>query len=112
MGKLVNGIDPPLVLMSLKRFSGRQRCCTLTGDGILIAFNLPRDGAAATSRFLKELDALALDVRAQPNVMKDGRISARTARQSLPHYQSFGRRLAEYDRDRRYQSALSQRLGL
>ena len=110
--RLVDKLDPTLVLMSLKRFRARVRGCTLGGEGILIAFNLPRDDSAATRRFLDELDALAVDVKAQPNVMKDGRITERTARGSLPNYESFARRLAQYDLGRRYQSALSRRLGL
>ena len=110
--RLVDKLDPTLVLMSLKRFRARVRGCTLGGEGILIAFNLPRDDSAATRRFLDELDALAVDVKAQPNVMKDGRITERTARGSLPNYESFARRLAQYDPGRRYQSALSRRLGL
>ena len=109
---LVGRTDPTLVLMSLKRFHGRQRGCTLSGDGILIAFNLPRDDSADTVKFLNELDALAVDVQAQPNIMKDGRISERTAHRSLPNHASFAARLAEHDRDRFYRSALSQRLGL
>lgn len=112
LGRLVEKLDPTLVLMSLKRFRGRPRGCTLAGDGILIALNLPRDNSARATGFLNELDALADDVKAQPNVMKDGRITEQTARKSLPNYELFARRLAQYDPGRRYQSALSQRLGL
>jgi len=107
---LVHRIDPPLVMMSVKRFMGRQRSLTISGRGSLFALDLARD--RATARFLPEFDALVLDVGAQPNVAKDSRLPAAIAARALPHHDSFRERLVRLDPDRLYGSELSQRLEL
>jgi decaprenylphospho-beta-D-ribofuranose 2-oxidase len=110
LAALVDRVDPLLVMMSVKRFRGRQRSLAMSGSGSLFALDLARTGA--TARFLSEFDALALDTGAQPNVAKDSRLPARIAATALPHYESFRRSLAECDPDRLYQSELSRRFEL
>jgi decaprenylphospho-beta-D-ribofuranose 2-oxidase len=110
LAALVHRIDPLLVMMSVKRFLGRQRSLTMSGTGSLIALDLARTGA--TSRFLSEFDALVLDMGAQPNVAKDSRLPARVAAGALPHYGFFRERLGKCDPERLYGSELSQRLEL
>jgi decaprenylphospho-beta-D-ribofuranose 2-oxidase len=110
LAALVDRVDPLLVMMSVKRFLGRQRSLAMTGQGSLFALDLARTGA--TARFLAEFDALMVDTGAQPNVAKDSRLPARIAATTLPHYESFRRSLAECDPDRLYQSELSRRFEL
>jgi decaprenylphospho-beta-D-ribofuranose 2-oxidase len=107
---LVQRCDPTLVFLSVKRFRGQQKACSLTGSGILVALDLARNGKS--EKFLDELDAITLDLGAQPNVLKDSRLSSRVAARTLPHYCAFGRSLARHDADRLYQSETSRRLGL
>lgn len=107
---LVHRIDPPLVMMSVKRFRGSQRSLALSGTGSLFALDLAR--GARTARFLGEFDALAVDAGAQPNVAKDSRLPARVAAKALPHFDFFRERLGRCDPDRLYRSELSQRLEL
>lgn len=110
LASLVHRIDPPLVMMSIKRFQGRQRSLSMTGMGNLFALDLAR--SARTARFLGEFDALTLDVGAQPNIAKDSRLRAEVAARVLPHYDSFRERLRTIDPDRLYESELSRQLEL
>jgi len=107
---IVERLAPPLVMLSLKRFSGRMRALSLSGDGMLVAMDLARGDA--TTRFAEAIDDLALRTRAQPNVSKDSRLPAPVAARTLPHYASFRERLARVDPLRLYQSELSRRLDL
>ena len=107
---IVSEIEPPLIMMSMKRFFGRRRSLSMSGSGMLFALDLARN--AATSRFIAAIDALTIAVGAQPNVAKDSRLPAEIAARALPHYTLFRQRVHELDPDRLYQSELSRRLAL
>ena len=110
LAAMVARIGPPLVMLSMKRFSGRMRALSLSGEGMLVAMDLAR--GEATTRFADAMDDLAIQARAQPNVSKDSRLPACVAARTLPHYESFRERLARVDPQRLYQSELSRRLAL
>jgi decaprenylphospho-beta-D-ribofuranose 2-oxidase len=110
LAAIVHEIEPPLVMMSMKRFRGSARSLSLSGTGMLFALDLARD--TTTGRFLAALDALTIGVGAQPNVAKDSRLPAEIAARTLPHYERFRRRVHELDPERLYQSELSRRLEL
>ncbi len=110
LSAVVHRIDPPLVMMSMKRFVGRRQSLSMSGSGMLFALDMVR--SPATSRFLTALDALAISVGAQPNVAKDSRLPADIAARTLPYYALFRQRVHELDPDRLYQSELSRRLAL
>jgi len=110
LAAIVARIGPPLVMLSMKRFSGRMRALSLSGEGMLVAMDLAR--GEATTRFADAMDDLAIQARAQPNVSKDSRLPACVAARTLPHYESFRERLARVDPQRLYQSELSRRLVL
>ena len=106
----VERIGPPLVMLSMKRFSGHMRALSLSGEGMLVALDLAR--GQATMRFAEAVDDLAIETGAQPNVSKDSRLPADVAARALPHYRSFRERLARVDPKRLFQSELSRRLAL
>jgi decaprenylphospho-beta-D-ribofuranose 2-oxidase len=110
LARLVGRLDPPLVMMSAKRFRGRQRSLSPSGEGTLLALNLVR--SARTGTFLAALDALTADTGSQPNVAKDSRLPAAVAARTLPGYGLFRERIARIDPQRLHQSELSRRLGL
>lgn len=110
LAKIVADIDPPLVLMSMKRFAGRTHSLAMSGTGMLVALDLARSDA--TARFATAIDALALDMGAQPNAVKDSRLPAQVAAAALPHYARFRDRIHSLDPDRLYESELSRRLEL
>lgn len=108
LSALVSCIDPPIVMMSLKKFSGRQKSLSLSGTGMLFALDLCHSERTLT--FLSELDALMLSVGAQPNVSKDSRLPGEVASRALPSYAEFFRRVSLSDSDALYASDLSRRL--
>jgi decaprenylphospho-beta-D-ribofuranose 2-oxidase len=110
LSALVHMVDPPLVMMSLKLFQGRQHSLSMSGRGTLFALDLVR--CEATRRFLDALDRVVVSTGAQPNIAKDSRLGADTATRALPFHAQFRARLMQLDPDRLYQSELSQRLGL
>jgi decaprenylphospho-beta-D-ribofuranose 2-oxidase len=110
LSEIVHDIEPPLVMMSMKRFVGRRQSLSMSGSGVLFALDLGR--SAATGRFMTAIDSLAISLGAQPNVAKDSRLPAEIAARTLPHYTIFRQRLHEIDPDRLYQSELSRRLAL
>src|SRR5260370_8282885 len=103
-------IDPPIMMVCVKRFRARSRSLGMSGEGSLIALDLVRSGR--TTEFLNDFDALLLETGAQPNVAKDSRLPQRVAAGTLPGYESFRQQLRAYDPDRLYESELSQRLEL
>jgi len=110
LAKLVDRLDPTMIMMSTKRFRGRQRSCTPTGVGTLVAMDFVQSDG--TKVFLRELDALTIDVGAQPNIAKDSRLPVDVAKSTLPYYESFRRRVQRFDPDSLYQSAMARRLEL
>jgi decaprenylphospho-beta-D-ribofuranose 2-oxidase len=110
LSNMVERIDPPLMMISVKRFRARSRSLGMSGEGSLIALDLVRSGR--TAYFLNDFDSLVLETGAQPNVAKDSRLPQRVAAGTLPGYESFRQGLRTYDPDRLYESELSRRLEL
>lgn len=108
--RVIERTRAPLVMMSVKRFRAQSHALGMSGEGALIALDLMR--REETARTLIELDAVCVDLGAQPNVAKDSRVPARVAAATLPGYAPFRSWLAQYDPDRLYVSELSQRLEL
>lgn len=108
--KLVERHNPPLVLMSLKRFRGRQISLSITGSGFLVALNFYRNGELP--EFLRLIDQLLIETGAQPNLSKDSRVSRTVTSLTLPNYDDFKARLLRFDPLRIYQSELSHRIGV
>jgi decaprenylphospho-beta-D-ribofuranose 2-oxidase len=108
--ELVRQIRPPLVMVSTKPFSGRQRSLSVSGTGILFTFDLAR--TERTRDFLTAFDGLTATVRAQPNIAKDSRLPAAVVAATLPGYERFAKSIRGFDPDRLYQSELSRRIGL
>jgi hypothetical protein len=107
---LIEKYDPPLAMISLKMFRGKQESLSMSGEGYLIALNFYRN--ASLPDFLKLIDKLAIDTKAQPNISKDSRISSVLVSQTLPGYTGFKSRLQVFDSLRLYQSELSNRIGV
>ncbi|MGZ5016546.1 MAG: FAD-binding oxidoreductase [Methylobacter sp.] len=107
---LVGRDNPPLVMISLKMFRGKQTSLSMSGDGYLVALNFYRNGRLPG--FLKLLDQLIIETGAQPNLSKDSRIPKEVASQTLPNYAVFKSRLQAFDPLRLYQSELRSRIGV
>jgi decaprenylphospho-beta-D-ribofuranose 2-oxidase len=107
---IVEQYDPPLVMISLKMFRGKQKSLSMSGEGYLIALNFYRDSRLLD--FLKLVDQLVIETGAQPNLSKDSRISREIASQTISNYAEFKSRLQAFDPLRLYQSELSNRIGI
>lgn len=107
---LVERYNPPLVMISLKMFHGKQVSLSMAGEGYLIAVNFYRN--SKLSEFLELIDQLVIETGAQPNLSKDSRISRAVVSQTLPNYAGFKSRLQAFDPLRVYQSELSNRIGV
>lgn len=101
---------PTVTMVSLKSFCGRALSLSPSGSGLLLALDYVR--SRSTAAFESELDDLAIELGAQPNVAKDSRLSARVVESTIPGWQSFRERLRRLDPDRIFQSDLSRRLAL
>src|SRR5262249_6952101 len=102
--------QPPITLASCKLFSGEQTFLRFDGNGVCLAVDLPR--CAASDAFSHWLDALLIDVKGFPNIMKDSRLRPAVVAACYPEYEAFHERLYRFDPNRLYRSALSERLRL
>lgn len=100
----------PSVLVSMKRFRGTPRWLRFEGDGVCVTVYLVR--TAAATRFLPELDRLALETGSLANIMKDSRMPAAVVRAMYPEYHAFRDELRRFDPERRFRSELAERLAL
>lgn len=107
---LVDQYNPPLVMISMKMFRGKQESLSMAGEGYLVALNFYRTSKLAG--FMELIDRLVIEMGAQPNLSKDSRISESVVSQTLPNYAEYKARLQLYDPLRRYQSELSSRIGV
>lgn len=107
---LVERYNPPLVMISLKMFRGKQESLSMAGEGYLIALNFYRN--SKLSEFLGLIDQLVVETGAQPNLSKDSRISRAVVSKTLTSYAGFKSRLQAFDPLRLYQSELSNRIGV
>jgi decaprenylphospho-beta-D-ribofuranose 2-oxidase len=108
--KLVCGTGAPTMMLSLKRFKGKQKSLSMSGTGYLVAIDCYRN--ARTDVFMRELDQLVLDMGGQTNLSKDSRIPREVAELGITNFAEFKRRIFAYDQERIMRSELSRRIGL
>ncbi len=80
------------------------------GDGFSVAIDLPATPEA--TRLLGELDALDCEMGCLGNIHKDSRLSAAVIARQYAGYEEFKARLGRWDPERRFDSALRERLKL
>jgi decaprenylphospho-beta-D-ribofuranose 2-oxidase len=97
----------PITLASGKLFAGAGKLLCFRGAGIAFAINYPR--SARSVAFAVDVDALCIELRAVPNVIKDSRLPTAVVRQCYPAYEEFCTKLQEFDPRRRYRSEVSMR---
>lgn len=100
----------PIVLASGKLFEGSPSLLRFDGGGVCFAINVPR--TARSQAFLAELDEIAMAHQCRPNIIKDSRLPRRVVEACYGEYGRFKSLLRDWDPGRRFQSELSERLGL
>lgn len=108
--KILKRHDLVCGLSILKLFAGKRHLLWYRGDGVSMAIHLP--GGTKAHACLHEVDALDIEHGAIANIIKDARLSGETVRRQYSGYGAFRRRLHDFDPQRMFVSALSQRLNL
>jgi len=106
----VRRLSIPVCLASAKLFRGQQHRLRFDGNGICFAVDVPRTAAAA--EFVEIMDAMVIEHRGIPNIIKDSRLPAAVARRAFTEFDRFRDELRSFDPERLYRSELSERLGL
>lgn len=99
-----------ITLASAKLFQGEQRLLRFSGTGVCFALDFPRN--ADSTAFHEFLDALTSELSLLPNLIKDSRLPREVVARAYPEYETFRRRLRDFDPARLYRSELSVRLDL
>lgn len=107
---IVSSTRPPTMMLSMKRFAGRQQSLSMSGSGYLLAVDCFMNDK--TDAFFQQLDELTIREQGQPNLTKDSRLPKRVAEQCIANYGRFRDGLNGYDPARLFRSELSARIGL
>ncbi|MBX9694050.1 MAG: FAD-binding oxidoreductase [Cyanobacteria bacterium] len=100
----------PVTIATAKMFEGKQKLLRFNGNGICFAMNFPR--CQNSTAFLEYLDQLTVELGCLPYLCKDSRLPRWVVEKTYPEFETFRRRLHEFDPKRRCQSELSRRLSL
>jgi decaprenylphospho-beta-D-ribofuranose 2-oxidase len=106
----IKAYSVPVTLASCKLFKGQQELLRFIGEGIVLAFNLPRSSEAL--RLLSRWDEIVIKSNCLPNIAKDSRLPLEVVQKCYPAYEEFKTRLQSWDSQRRFQTSLSKRLQL
>ena len=107
---LVQKHQPGIGLAILKHFRDAPRLLRFNGDGLSLALHILANDAQ--SEFSRSIDELAIRHGAFGNLSKDSRLTAHVAQRMYSEYDEFHARLRDFDRNRLFQTALSERLAL
>lgn len=100
----------PITLASGKLFTGNSRLLRFTGSGVCMAVDFPR--LKQSPEFVAFLHALAIEIGALPNIIKDSDLSAPVVSATYGEYERFKAELRRFDPELIFRSELSERLGL
>ena len=100
----------PIALTTIKAVRGEQRLLHFNGNGF--NFTIEVRNAPENVAFLNDLDELNCRYGGITNIIKDSRLRAEIAERQYPEIGAFRERLRRYDPERRFSSALSERLAL
>jgi len=100
----------PLLVASMKLFSGKQRLLRFDGDGVSLHIHIANDEPGR--RLAAALEGLSREAHAPRAVYVDSRLTAADAATLFPQIDEFRERLRKFDPRRRFASELSRRLEL
>jgi len=100
--------EPSIALFSFKNMSGEQRLLRFEGNGTCVTFDFVRN--KKNLNFLEKVDQLCIKYKILPSLSKDSRINENTFKECYEESEIFKKKLINFDKDRVYQSELSERL--
>ena len=108
--KLFRIYEPIITLLSLKNMSGEHKFLRFEGDKVCFTFDYIK--SKSSIKFMDEIDKLCLKYKIIPSIIKDSRLNKEIFNQTYIHAEEFKSKLYEFDRQRVYQSEVSNRLGI
>ena len=112
LGERVMRDRPRIALISSKLFDGVARGFALDGKGIALALHLPAPTQSAQRAFCERVAELAIEHGGRPNPIKDSTLDAAIMRRAFSGFEAMRDALAAHNRDGRFGSELTRRLGL
>jgi len=100
--------EPLITLFSFKIISGEQKFLRFEGDGVCVTFDFVNNNKS--HEFLKEIDQLCIRYNVLPSISKDSRISKNIFDKCYNEAEIFREKLVKFDKNRVYQSEISNRL--
>ena len=100
--------NPTITLFSLKNMSGEQKLLRFEDDKICLTFDYIND--KKNLLFMSKVDELYKKYQILPSIIKDSRIDKKTFYNVYTESYHFKERLRKFDKDRVYQSEISNRL--
>lgn len=99
---------PTITLFSIKNMSGKQKYLRFEDDKLCITFDYVNN--KLNRMFLNEIDKLCIKYKILPSIIKDSRLNYNTFERCYEYAETFRNKLSSFDKDRIYQSELSNRL--
>lgn len=106
--KLIKIENPPLIVIFMKPFHGKQKYLRYSDSGITMALDFQR--SPITTKMFSKLDDIIISYGAIPNIVKGP--SKRIVQNCFPEYHKFIDDLKKFDPRRIYKSDMSEKLGL
>jgi len=103
---------PRIALISSKLFDGVARGFALDGKGIALALHLPSPAQSSQRAFCERVAELAIEHGGRPNPIKDSTLDGTVMRRAFADFDAMRDALAAHNRDGRFGSELTRRLGL
>lgn len=108
--KLFKIYKPIITLLSLKNMSGEHKFLRFEGDKVCFTFDYIK--TKSSMNFMEEIDKLCLKYKIIPSIIKDSRLNKEIFNKTYVHAENFKSKLYEFDKQRIYQSEVSNRLGI
>lgn len=112
LGDCVARERPRIALISSKLFDGVARGFALDGKGIALALHLPSPTQSSQRAFCERVAELAVEHGGRPNPIKDSTLDGTVMRRAFADFDATRDALAAHNRDGRFGSELTRRLGL
>ena len=100
----------PIIITSLKLFSGRKNFLNFSGNVMGFTINIVNNKKSLA--FLNKVDELDCKMQSIANIAKDSRIRSSIVKKQYPAYHNFRKELRSWSGSDIYESVLSRRLAI
>ena len=108
--KICKKDEPLITLLSFKIIRGDQKLVRFEGNGTCVTFDLVNN--IQNHKFLQKIDTLCIRYKALPSIIKDSRLSKNIFDKCYTQAEEFRERLFRFDKNRVYQSEISNKFKL